>query len=109
MEGRLLTKTSLKSAVLAIIKSRTINNPIRSGEIKRKLGCAGANIREAVNELRAVDHLPVCSGSSGYYYPLDKTEAIHTINHLRSRARAEFKAAEGILKHYESAGQMELV
>ena len=98
-----------KSSILYVIKSHTKENPIKSREIKEKLGCSDVKIREAVHELRTVDNFPICSGSKGYFYALDISEARHTINHLRSRAREMFDAAEGMEKAFEKDNQLSIV
>ena len=104
-----MKRHSLKGSIHYIIKSHTINNPIKSREIKKVLGCVDVVIREAVHELRSVDNIPICSGSNGYFYPLDISEARHTINHLRSRAREMFKASEGMEKAFEKDSQLSIV
>ena len=104
-----MKRNSLKGSILYIIKSHTINNPIKSREIKEKLGCVDVVIREAVHELRSVDNIPICSGSKGYFYPLDISEARHSVNRLRSSARELFDAAEGIEKAFEKDKQLSIV
>lgn len=101
--------SSIKNTVLYTIKSYTKENPIKSREIKAKLGYSDVKIREAVHELRTVDNFPICSGSKGYFYALDISEARHTINHLRSRAREMFEAAEGMEKAFEKDNQLSIV
>ena len=104
-----MSKSSIKNTILYHIKQRTRENPIRSKEISYKLGCSDVHIRDAVHELRTKDNIPVCSGGRGYYFPTDISEARHSINHLRSRARKMMDAAKGMEEHYMKEEQTSLI
>ena len=99
----------MKYHLLMVIKGRDKDNPIKSREIREKLGLSGEKIRELVNILRAVDHRPIGSDSSGYYYCHTITDALHTINQLRSRAKHIHRAAEGILANFKEEDQLSLI
>ena len=103
------SKASIKTHLLLLIKQHRVENPIKAWEIKAKLGISSVKVREMVNEMRADDNLPICSDASGYFYARDKSEAIHTINQLRSRARAIHQAAQGVLAHFEDENQLQLL
>ena len=104
-----MSKSSIKNTILYHIKQRTRENPIRSKEISYKLVCSDVHIRDAVHELRPKDNIPVCSGGRGYYFPTDISEARHSINHLRSRARKMMDAAKGMEEHYMKQEKTSLI
>lgn len=95
--------------VIAMIQGRTINNPIYSKEIERRLGISGVIVREIVHRSRTEDNLPICSGATGYFMPRNKIEAQRTIKSLYSRAKQNREAAEGIEKHYNEDKQMSII
>ena len=99
----------MKYHLLMVIKGRDKDNPIKSREIREKLGLSGEKIRELVNILRAVDHKPIGSDSSGYYYCNTIADALHTINQLRSRAKHIHRAADGILANFKEEDQLSLI
>ena len=101
--------SSLKYHLLMVIKDKTKANPIKASELKVKLGISTVKIRELVNQLRAVDHKPIGSDSSGYYYCSTISEASHTINQLRSRAKHIHRAADGILANFKDEAQLSLI
>ena len=103
------SKASIKTHLLMLIKQHRVENPIKSYQIKAKLGISSVKIREIVNELRADDNLPICSDSTGYFYARNKAEALHTINQLRSRAKHIHRAAEGVLSYFEEENQLQLL
>ena len=92
-----------------LIKQHRVENPIKAYQIKAKLGISSVKVREMVNEMRADDRLPVCSDATGYFYARDKSEALHTINQLRSRAKHIHRAAEGVLSYFEEENQLQLL
>ena len=95
--------------VIHMIRSRDVENPIYSPEIERRLGISGVVVRDAVHRARTIDNIPICAGSKGYYMPRDKAEALRTIKSLRSRAKQNMEAADGIEKHYQSEQQQRLL
>ncbi len=95
--------------IIHMIQSRSIENPIYSKEIERRLGVSDVKVRDAVHRARTIDNIPICSGNTGYYMPRDKAEAIRTIKSLRSRAKQNAEAANGIEAHYNKDSQMVLV
>ena len=105
-----MDKAGLKTYILQDIKRRTVENPIYSYELEERYHVSGVAIREAVHELRVIDNAAVCSGNKGYYIARDKSEALRTVAHLKSRAKRNIDAAEVILKHYEEeSGQINLL
>ena len=92
-----------------MIQSRDIDNPIYSKEIERRLGVNDVQVRDAVHRARVIDNIPLGSGSTGYFMPRDKSEILRTIKSLRSRAKQNLEAAEGIEKHYTKDNQQELL
>lgn len=54
------------------------------------------DIREVVHYLRAVEHAPIGSDSSGYFYALSPNELQHAIAQLESRVRAQQSAINGL-------------
>ena len=92
-----------------MIQGRDADNPIYSAEIERRLGVNGVQVRDAVHKARTIENIPICAGSKGYYMPRDKAEAIRTIASLRSRAKQNMEAADGIESYYNKEGQMGLL
>jgi transcriptional regulator of NAD metabolism len=92
------------------IKDHTADKPIYSYQLEEKYHVSGVVIRDAIHHMRTTENIPICSGSKGYFYPRDKAEVQRTINHLRSRAKRNREAAEGIERYYQrSSGQLELL
>ena len=89
--------------------ARSIDNPIYSREIERSLGISDVAVRDAVHKARTIDNIPICSGNTGYFMPRDKAEALRSIQSLRSRAKQNNEAADGIEKHYQNENQQRLL
>ena len=104
-----MAKKPHSSHIIHKIQSRTIENPIYSKEIERSLGISDVAVRDAVHKARTVENIPICAGNTGYFMPRDKAEALRTIKSLRSRAKQNLEAAEGIEKHYTKNDQQELL
>jgi len=99
----------MENHVLSMIKGRTSNNPILSKEIERRLQISGVIIRDIVHRARTEENIPICAESKGYFMPQNSLEARRTKNSLRSRAKQNREAADGIEKHYNSDGQLTLI
>tara|TARA_Y100000310_G_C20613348_1_gene779209 strand:+ start:8 stop:328 length:321 start_codon:yes stop_codon:yes gene_type:complete len=100
----------LRTLILIDIKNHTADKPIYSYQLEERYHISGVTVRDAIHHMRSAENIPICSGSKGYYYPRDRTEVQHTINHLRSRANRNREAADGIEKYYQrSNGQLELI
>ena len=97
------------SHIIHKILTRTIDNPIYSKEIERSLSISDVTVRDTVHKARTLDNIPICSGNTGYFMPRDKAEALRTIASLRSRAKQNMEAAEGIEKHYQDKNQQRLL
>ena len=104
-----MKKKPHSSHIIHKIQTRTIDNPIFSKEIERSLAISDVLVRDAVHKARTVDNIPICAGNTGYFMPRDKAEALRTIKSLRSRAKQNLEAAEGIEKHYTKNTQQELL
>ena len=95
--------------IIDMIKNRNADNPIYSAEIERRLGVNGVHVRHAVHKARTIENIPICAGQKGYFMPRDRAEAIRTIASLRSRAKQNLEAADGIDKFYKKEDQMRLL
>ena len=95
--------------IIHMIQERNADNPIYSAEIERRLGVNGVYVRDAVHKARTVENIPICAGQKGYFMPRDRAEAIRTIASLRSRAKQNLEAADGIDKFYKKEDQMRLL
>ena len=104
-----MKKKASSLSVIHIIQGRNFENPIYSKELERRLGISDVQVRDAVHRARTVDNIPICSGNTGYFMPRDKAEALRTIKSLRSRAKQNNEAADGIEKHYTKDDQMRLL
>ena len=104
-----MAKKPHSSHIIHKIQTRTIENPIFSKEIERSLAISDVAVRDAVHKARTVENIPICAGNTGYFMPRDKAEALRTIKSLRSRAKQNLEAAEGIEKHYTKNDQQELL
>ena len=92
-----------------MIQGRDADNPIYSAEIERRLGISGVIVRDIVHRARTEQNIPICAESKGYFMPRDKAEALRTIKSLKSRAKQNNEAAEGIEKHYNKDDQIRLL
>tara|TARA_Y100000310_G_scaffold124006_1_gene122752 strand:+ start:646 stop:960 length:315 start_codon:yes stop_codon:yes gene_type:complete len=97
------------STIIYEIQRRTKDNPIFSKELERLFGVSDVKIRDVVHKARTIDNIPICAGNTGYFMPRDMAEALRTIKSLRSRAKQNNEAAEGIEKHYTKNDQQELL
>ena len=104
-----MAKKPHSSHIIHKIQSRTKDNPIYSKEIERSLGISDVSVRDAVHKARTIDNIPICSGNTGYFMPRDRAEALRTVASLRSRAKQNNEAADGIEKHYTKNDQQELL
>ena len=104
-----MAKKPHSSHIIHKIQSRTKDNPIYSKEIERSLGISDVSVRDAVHKARTIDNIPICSGNTGYFMPRDRAEALRTVASLRSRARQNNEAADGIEKHYQDKNQQRLL
>ena len=84
------------------------DKPIKSIEIQRTYDIKGAEVRQIIHQLR-LEGIPICSGPDGYYYPRDRIEATHTINHLRSRAISLFDIVKAMEEHFDKENQQSLL
>ena len=97
------------STIIYEIQRRTKDNPIFSKELERLFGVSDVKIRDVVHKARTIENIPICAGNTGYFMPRDMAEALRTIKSLRSRAKQNNEAAEGIEKHYTKNDQQELL
>ena len=104
-----MKKKPHSSHIVHKIQTRTIENPIYSKEIERSLSISDVSVRDAVHKARTIDNIPICAGNTGYFMPRDKAEALRTIKSLRSRAKQNNEAADGIEKHYQDKDQQRLL
>jgi len=100
---------SMENHVIAMIYNKTKDKPIFSSEIERRLGISGVIIRDIVHRVRTEQNIPICAESKGYFMPRDKVEALRTIKSLRSRAKQNNEAADGIEKYYQDKDQQRLL
>ena len=100
---------NMQNHVIAMIWDKTKNKPIFSSEIERRLSISGVIIREIVHRARTELNLPICAEHKGYFMPKHKTEAMGTIRSLRSRAKQNIEAADGIETYFEEKNQMRLI
>ena len=104
-----MAKKPHSSHIIHKIQSRTIDNPIYSKEIERSLSISDVTVRDAVHKARTIENIPICAGNTGYFLPRDRAEALRTVASLRSRAKQNNEAADGIEKHYTKNDQQELL
>lgn len=71
-------------------------NAIKSPELEAIFGCKGTEVRQMVNECRCRG-VPICSGSTGYYYATDEKEVERTVANLSSRIKNIEAARNGLL------------
>ncbi len=98
----------VKTYILMDIKRGTMDLPVKSKTLERRYGVGGATIREAIHHLRVVDKEPICSDSSGYWFPKNKFELGHTIAQLRSRVKKINEVANALEHYYITEGQQGL-
>lgn len=98
----------IKHHILMDVKNATLDLPIKSKVLERRYGVGGATIREVVHYLRTVDREPICSDSTGYYFPKNRTEAQHTIAQLRSRVKEINEVANAIEGYFRQESQQGL-
>ena len=99
----------MENHVIAMIYNKTKNDPILSAEIERRLDISGGVVRDIVHRARTEQNLPICAESKGYFMPRDKVEALRTIKSLKSRAKHNNEAADGIEMHYAKDDQIRLL
>lgn len=99
----------MENHVLAMISDRTNTNPILSRDIERRLSISGVIVRDIVHRARTEQNIPICAEAKGYFMPGNMSEARRTIDSLRSRAKQNREAADGIEKYYNEDKQMRLI
>ncbi len=98
----------IKHYILMDIKKATLELPIKSKVLENRYGVGGATIRDAVHHLRTIDREPICSDSTGYYFPKNRMEAQHTIAQLRSRVKEINEVANAIENYFRQETQQGL-
>ena len=99
----------MENHVIAMSYNKTKNDPILSAEIERRLDISGGVVRDIVHRARTEQDIPICAESKGYFMPRDKVEALRTIKSLKSRAKHNNEAADGIEKYYTKDDQISLL
>jgi len=69
----------------------------KSYEIQEELDLSGAEVREAVHNIR-VEAFPILSGSKGYKYATDIEDLNHTIASMFSRIGSIGEASRGLVQ-----------
>lgn len=82
-------------AVVAKIRTRTINNPILSREIEQTFGISDKQVRDIVHDARRAGHA-IGSGNGGYFECKTYKEWEQTRHHLYSRAMSELSLIKRI-------------
>lgn len=82
----------LVDTVARCLRKYTIDSPVKSAVIEKGLGIHGTDVRAIVQHLR-LQGVPVGSNGKGYYMARSKDEIETTVNHLRQRARVEYRTA----------------
>ncbi len=98
-----------KIPVQSAIEECTMEKPVKSNELQVRFHIPGTTIRAIVHYLRTVEHIPIGSGSDGYFLARSIGEIQHTVKQLKSRANEMSKAADGILEHYRKEEQLTLI
>lgn len=70
-------------------------NAVKSPDLEAIFYCKGTEIRQMVNECRCRG-VPICSGSTGYYYATEEKEIERTIANLSSRIKNIEAARNGL-------------
>lgn len=96
----------MKFEILEIIRHHSIDDRIKSNQIRKELEWLGiqaepSQIRAEVNMLR-VEGYPIGSDSNGYFFAKDQTELSHTKAQLISRADKMIKAVRGLDKCFRA-------
>ena len=98
----------MKPHILYDLSKVKKDQPMKSIIIQRKYNLKGAEVRQIIHQLR-LNGVPICSGPDGYYYPKDRIEAKHTINHLKSRAKSLFNVIIAMEEHFDKEDQQSLL
>lgn len=76
---------TMRLSILALIRTRKIDNPIKSHEIEELYSTTGAQVRSIVHDARFAGH-PIGSSDDGYFECQSFKEWEPTRRHLFSRA-----------------------
>ena len=94
-----------KPSILIDISRARIESPIKMGDLAKRYGISDRVVRDALNELRTIDHKPICGDNKGYYWPRYKTEWDSTAERLGSYVQKIQSAIDGGNAFYKEEDQ----
>tara|TARA_R100000781_G_C3970377_1_gene89929 strand:- start:135 stop:458 length:324 start_codon:yes stop_codon:yes gene_type:complete len=97
-----------KPLILTDIKRSTSDSPIKMSDLARRYAINSRVVRDAINELRSVDHMPICGDNKGYYWPRYKQEWDRTVARLGSMVKRLKEAIDGGNSYYNNTDQKRL-
>ena len=97
-----------KPLILNDIKRSDSENPVKMTRLANRYRINTRVVRDAINELRSIDHQPICGDNKGYYWPKYKTEWERTAARLGSYVKRIKEAIDGGNAYYEDQGQERL-
>lgn len=92
----------------ADIKKLGPDNPIPMKSLAKRYAISSRVVRDAINELRTVDHQPICGDNNGYYWPRYKQDWERTTARLGSMVKKLKDAIDGGNSYYENTDQKSL-
>ena len=90
------------------LHDRPPSHPIKSRVFENKYNAKGTEIRDAIRQLRVNYKLPICSGSTGYYFARNKAMWERTKAQLLSRAKKLREAASNPDEYFYDGEQSKL-
>ncbi|MYU60411.1 HTH domain-containing protein [Lactobacillus salivarius] len=79
--------------IFSMVKGATLENPIKTKDLKRATGLSERTIRNAIQDLRFNYSVPVGSlrdgANNGYYFIRNQDDLIATIAPIRAQAKKE--------------------
>ena len=87
-----LTDPAFVQQFLAGLRRHEQDNPVKSKKIEKAMALTGPDVRAIISHFRNGGY-PICSSGKGYFWTDDAGVLQQTIDHLRSRARAEIITA----------------
>ena len=93
--------------VVSCIKCYKFDTPVKNNQICKDYKLSGVELRDIVREARRKG-IPIGSDPRGYYICKEKSELLHTLNHLKSRSLSMLQTISYMEKIFNETYQLDM-
>lgn len=98
----------MKDEIESVIRLHRAETPIYSVELEKRFDISGISLREIIRDLRR-ESKPIANSKHGYYWALNYSEILPTIDDLESRAMSILQTVKVLRNCFTKENQLPLL